>query len=451
MQTRVNMRLRAYSILTVLIIASGLVLRPCEAFAQQMSVHDQIMADHGKAGGVYFVGKQFSSVSEGNDRKPLTKAPKGYKAFYISHYGRHGARYLYKEEQNEKVVGLLSKAHESGVLTPYGEDVFNRVMAHYEKTRYREGDLTELGWLQHETIAKEIWRSYPAVFKARPHIDAKSTMIQRCIMSMNAFCGGLKAMDPKLPITQTASRAYLDELNPHAPENPYYQKPEMEAGRSKRLDPWGGTLKEYTKAKVDIDGICSRIFADKAWLKENRSPMSFCTDLYNFVLNMQDSDTGVDLMDVFTDEDLWALWQVDNYMYFVESGPTSSRDIPALEAIIKAADEAVTAGKPAVRLRFGHDSVTCSLLSYIGANGWNEIPVDADHIAQQWQNFQVPMAATIVMAFYKSSKDEDPVLMKVTLNGEEVSLPLESVSGPYYKWEDFKAMCEKVIEEKKEK
>ena len=23
----------------------------------------------------------------------LTKAPKGYKAFYISHYGRHGARY----------------------------------------------------------------------------------------------------------------------------------------------------------------------------------------------------------------------------------------------------------------------------------------------------------------------------------------------------------------------
>ena len=27
----------------------------------------------------------------------LTKAPKGYKAFYISHYGRHGSRYYWND------------------------------------------------------------------------------------------------------------------------------------------------------------------------------------------------------------------------------------------------------------------------------------------------------------------------------------------------------------------
>ena len=28
----------------------------------------------------------------------LTKAPKGYKPFYISHYGRHGARYAWQSD-----------------------------------------------------------------------------------------------------------------------------------------------------------------------------------------------------------------------------------------------------------------------------------------------------------------------------------------------------------------
>ena len=28
----------------------------------------------------------------------LTKAPKGYKVFYISHYGRHGARYAWQSD-----------------------------------------------------------------------------------------------------------------------------------------------------------------------------------------------------------------------------------------------------------------------------------------------------------------------------------------------------------------
>ena len=32
-------------------------------------------------------------------QKELTKAPKGYLPFYISHYGRHGSRYLIGENE----------------------------------------------------------------------------------------------------------------------------------------------------------------------------------------------------------------------------------------------------------------------------------------------------------------------------------------------------------------
>lgn len=258
-------------------------------------------------------------------------------------------------------------------------------------------------------------------------------------------------MDSKLDIHQQTSRSILNELNPHASENPYYTKPAMEGGRYKRVDPWGGTLKAFTKAKVDIKGITSRIFQNPSWLDDKRGTMHFCTDLYNFVFNMQDSDTGVDLSDVFTDDDIWGLWQVDNYMYFVESGPTSKRDVVMLEELLRRADQDIAAGKPAVRLRFGHDSVTCFLASALGLNGWNEIPSSADELAEHWQNFRVPMAATIVIAVYRSNKADAPLLVKVTQNGEEATLPLESVSGPYYKWDDFRNMCLEVIETKKEK
>ena len=57
------------------------------AGAQQYDVLEQVRADWRKASGM-----------EGPhrfDAPALTKAPKGYKPFYISHYGRHGSRYAW--------------------------------------------------------------------------------------------------------------------------------------------------------------------------------------------------------------------------------------------------------------------------------------------------------------------------------------------------------------------
>ncbi len=38
------------------------------------------------------------------ERPEMTAAPKGYKPFYISYTGRHGARYAIKDEVYEKVL-----------------------------------------------------------------------------------------------------------------------------------------------------------------------------------------------------------------------------------------------------------------------------------------------------------------------------------------------------------
>ena len=58
------------------------------AWSQNLSVMDQLKADPRKAYGTDYPYEQTDNVK-------LTKAPKGYKAFYISHYGRHGSRYYW--------------------------------------------------------------------------------------------------------------------------------------------------------------------------------------------------------------------------------------------------------------------------------------------------------------------------------------------------------------------
>ena len=86
----------------------------CWAFAQQHDVLEQVMSDPRKAAGM-----------EGPHRFEVpapTPSPKGYKPFYISHYGRHGSRYAWNSKTYTLMHEVLSAAHEAGKLTPRGED-----------------------------------------------------------------------------------------------------------------------------------------------------------------------------------------------------------------------------------------------------------------------------------------------------------------------------------------
>ena len=47
----------------------------------------------------------------------LTPAPKGYEAFYLTHYGRHGSRWLIGEWEYTDAMKVLSDAHDKRVLT----------------------------------------------------------------------------------------------------------------------------------------------------------------------------------------------------------------------------------------------------------------------------------------------------------------------------------------------
>ena len=58
---------------------------------------------------------------------PLTPAPKGYIPFYISHYGRHGSRWLLSANVYQIPNGILGEAEKAGVLTALGKSLYERL------------------------------------------------------------------------------------------------------------------------------------------------------------------------------------------------------------------------------------------------------------------------------------------------------------------------------------
>ena len=71
-----------------------------------------------------------------NPRGDLTPAPKGMKPFYISHYGRHGSRYLNNADEYDYPFNVLRHADELGKLTPLGKSVLVRLDRIREEYHY---------------------------------------------------------------------------------------------------------------------------------------------------------------------------------------------------------------------------------------------------------------------------------------------------------------------------
>ncbi|MGN1232495.1 MAG: histidine-type phosphatase [Candidatus Cryptobacteroides sp.] len=375
--------------------------------------------------GIYYINN-FDGTSD-------TKAPKGYKPFYISHYGRHGARFQDSEESYTKVIDVLAYADSLNALTNLGKSVLKRASAYYELCRGRRGDLTPLGFRQHREMAHRTYSRFKEVFNGCSEITACSSLSRRCIMSMEAFSLGLKEMDPSLDIYTEATRVKLNAVNPGDKENPEYERHET------LPSPWNESYKEFCARLLNTeitDRIALRLFTPD-FVSRGFDSIVFTDRLYNMVAGMGCLDCGIRIDDVFTIEELFVFWRRINEGFFEWS--TLNRDTykPILRDIINQANEDIASGNKIVRLRFGHDINLQSVLTMIGALDFAVIPESIDDLHLTWQCWNTPMAATLEFVFYRSKKNPE-ILFKVVLNGEEIPLStLKPVSFPYYRWEDF--------------
>ena len=364
----------------------------------------------------------------------LTKAPKGYKVFYISHYGRHGARYAWQSDLYEKINDVLATAAADGNLTEFGKDFRRRFDSLYPEVRYRVGDLSRKGWKQQEALAERMYKNFPKVFPDGAEVRAWTSTSTRCVMTMSAFCQGLKGMNPKIDLFENFGKVFLPAILPQDSGNPFRDK-NFEQTPVKIPETWA----QYIARTVDSKAILSRLFqdADKAVAPDKQ--WDLVSYLWFYAMGMNSLDTVLDFTDLFTDEELIDLWKVDNFQFYTEIWPTHNGYRPILDDIIAKADDRIATGRVGADLRFGHDYTIFPLMMLLDVNGLGHDILTAEDIPYWSQSYNVPMGANIHFVFYRAKNKNKPTLFKVLLNGEEARLPLETDQWPYYDWEVFKA------------
>lgn len=392
-------------------------------WAQNRAALDDLKADPRKAYGTDYPYRF--------DTRPLTKAPRGYQPFYISHYGRHGSRYYWNDRLYKELDSLLTEAHDRQNLTAEGEAFYLRFQEAKDELSTGVSELTQLGWEQHQQIARKMYNSFPEVFEKGGNVSAISSLVGRCVISMAAFCQELCQCNPKLEIREQSSRFTLDGVVPTDRQNPVKHdypkaKPRYETNRDKFQD--GPSLREK---------ILARLLVNPDSVHGNRHHIG--SNLINLYTSLPSILHEGMMGNLIADDDIASEWEQDNLGTYSWVFSDKYRMIPILQDIIKKADAVLSGASDHVAdLRFGHDSCLGPLTVLMGVNGADLDPEDPYEVKYCYQSWETCKASNLQLVFYRSKKGNDDILVKCLLNGEEATLPVPTDRYPYYKWSDFR-------------
>ncbi|MBO5052762.1 MAG: histidine-type phosphatase [Muribaculaceae bacterium] len=389
---------------------------------------DDIRATPEKAGGVYYAYPNMEGVA-------TTPAPKGYKPFYVSHYGRHGSRYLISDNDYKYVMDIMAKAETSGKLTPLGKDVKARLDTVWLEAEGRGGELSPLGVRQHHGIAQRLYKNYPQIFQGKPEITASSTTVMRCAHSMFSFIEGLKELNPGLVIPRESGNRNMYFLNYHDPKTGW---------KSSHTGPWYQDWKKFRAEKSNPDRLMKTLFNDSLYVRRNVDPVETMWGLYWVAVDMQNMETPISFMDIFTTEELYDLWQVFNFNFYSCNSSYPPADGAFVDNaknlvrnILDNANDYIMNGKNGATLRFGHDGNIIPLTALLNIEGCYADVTDPYKLAGTYSDYQIsPMAANLQLIFFKNKGGD--VLVKILLNEQEVKIPVETDIFPFYHWEDLK-------------
>ena len=357
----------------------------------------------------------------------------------MSHYGRHGSRWLCGDgEYMDDVLVPLRKARDLGKLTATGQQLLSDVEKFYVCCDKRAGDLTTVGERQHHRIGKRMTERFPAIFGSKnSQVDARSTVVKRCIMSMMAECEELTAFNPNLRIHNDVGDCFQ-----------YYLAPAAPAEVKKAIKKRGDVVDEYRKKFIHPERFINTIFNDQVYIRDSVEQIPLMRHIFNVCSNMQSHDNGIDMYRYFTEDECYDIWRAHNIEWYTGYGasPLSDKKAPLrvsglLKNFIETADT-IVGNKSFVgaTLRFGHEVYVLPMATLMELGDAGVVVSDLDRLDYQWANYRIfPMASNIQLIFYRPKKGKDgDILVKALLNEREVTLPGTPVTGPYYKWNDLR-------------
>lgn len=375
----------------------------------------------------------------------LTSAPAGYAPVLLSHYGRHGSRWLTEDRRYEEVL----KEFDEHELTEAGKALRKRLDTVWQDAKGRSGELTALGEKQHHDIAQRMAGNFPTLFQHTHSIKAQSSTSRRCMMSMMAACEGIKELMPALRIQRSAYERDMAVINQESDELKAFKKGDF----------WTHTEDSIYKAYCHPERLMSRLFVHPEQIE---APIRLFDGLYWIASNMQDAMLS-NLYDIFERQELEAYWKAINYRMYVTNGPatqnggvTSRSSYNLLRSILDEAAEHLQSlsqtNEGCIHLRFGHDSALLRLLTLMRVEECKQVPgddTDADRVATYWHDYElVPMAANLQLVFYQGKAKQD-IILRLLLNERDAHLPLQAIHGCFYRWEDVKGLWTEQLKENK--
>ena len=369
-------------------------------------------AQYEKYGGVYYAYQA--------PKVKYTPVPKGYKPFYISHYGRHGSRWMPKDSRYEWIAAQFE---DESNLTDFGLEVKRRLQPALLNARGNGGKLTPLGAEQHRQIARRMYRRFKEIFRQKDiHISARSSTSPRCAASMRAFCEQLRKLNPALDIVEETDQKYMYYIAYTSPEEEELERDTV------------------VRCKVTGERLAGTLYKDPSKQKE---PDKLLSELHTLASSMQDIPLKDSFWDLFTEEEIQAVYDMNNTrMRLVNGIDPFNHNIPARCAaslwqnIVETADSVIATGTSAATLRFGHDTCLYHLLSLLGF--FDGVPNLMDEI--------LPMGANLQIIFYRNAQGN--VIVKFLHNEKELRYNeidcyenKPAFESPYYDWEDIKQRC----------
>ena len=388
-------------LLTILLYVSTI------AFAQTFSPE--------RTGGIYYAYPVKAGIQ--------LDIPEEWEPFYISHYGRHGSRWLPSADRYEWV---MEQFVDDKNLTSFGKSVKRRLKKICRNARGNYGQLTPLGVRQHQGIARRMVEGYPEVFLDTEdlRITARSSTSPRCRASMLAFLS-------KLPC-----KGIVGETKPEFMQYLNYESPEL-----KEL-----TARTKRQPNISTARFVSSLFKDTTKVSDARKLLS---ELHTIASDMQDIPLNISLWDAFTPEEMLAVHAAnDERMAICNSDTLVNEGIPARSSIAlwqnirQEADSVIAHGAHGASLRFGHDTALYRLLTLLGIS-----------LPREGMENIIPMGANLQIVFLRrvergdSQEDREEVWVAFLLN--ERIATFEGVpfmyAGYFYHWNDVKYVVEERI------
>ena len=186
-------------------------------------------------------------------------------------------------------------------MTKLGKDVRKRLEKIWKNAEGNGGLLTPLGGRQHRQIAQRMYQNFPQLFTAEAQISARSSVVGRCRSSMLAFIDELENLahlDNLVGVTDSADMAWI-------------------AYKSKEQSDFEHSLE--WPLPISTDRFVNALFTDASHLSQ-ADREKLLSELHTIASDMQDVELDVSLYDIFTEEEMLAVYDLNNRRMTLHNG-----------------------------------------------------------------------------------------------------------------------------------